>query len=70
MWLWYGRFFTNFVFFLANLNSCRVATVPGNSGNPGKTGFLKILPVKPWEEYTFQDDVPGKSGKNYSVIIT
>lgn len=57
-------------FFLANLNSCRVATVPGNSGNPGKTGFLKILPVKPWEEYTFQDDVPGKSGKNYSVIIT
>ena len=41
----------------------RVARVPGKPGSPGKTGFLKILPGKPWKQYTFQDDVPGKPGK-------
>ena len=46
----------------------KVARVPGKPGSPGKTGFLKILPGKPWKQYTFQDDVPGKPGKKYSVI--
>ena len=43
--------------------------LPGKPGNPGKTGFFKISPGKHWKQCTFQDEVSGKSGKNYSVII-
>ena len=41
----------------------QVTTVPGKPGNPGKTGFFKISPVKHWKQCAFQDNVSGKSGK-------
>ena len=37
---------------------------PRKPENFGKAGFFKIWPEKPWKLYTFQDNVPGKTGKN------
>ena len=48
---------------------CRVATVPGKAGNPGKTSLFQISPGKPCEQSTFQDSVLRKPGKYYTLMI-
>ena len=49
-----------------SINGYYTATT-GTCWKSWKAGFFKILSGTPWKLYTFEDNAPGKAGKNYAV---